>query len=139
MTNSSGSNRCEAVESVIEALFSELLKLFSMAIICVAGRAVFRLVHHASMNDIFAGGNRKAVADLIRKVGSVEECYLLGFVDDENDIVEPTFAGLHYLLFAAKMKEANKTHAEAFAAGYDCAQEEVSSWTLQIDALDLSE
>ncbi len=91
------------------------------------------------MDNIFSTGNKKAIADLIRKVGSVDECYLLGFVDDENGVVEPTFAGLHYLLFAAKTKEANKTHAEAFAAGYDCAQEEISKLTLQIDALDLSE
>ncbi len=49
------------------------------------------------------------------------------------------FAGLQYLLFAAKTKEANKTHTEAFAAGYDCAQEEMSNLTLQIDALDLNE
>ena len=92
-----------------------------------------------NMSDIFYAGNEKAVADLIRKVGSVDECYLLGFVDDENEhnIVEPTFAGLHYLLFAAKTKEANKTHAESFAAGYECAQEEMSNLTLQIDALDL--
>ena len=91
------------------------------------------------MDKIFSTGNKKAIADLMRKVGSIDECYLLGFVDDENGVVEPTFSGLHYLLFAAKTKEANKTHAEAFEAGYECAQEEMSNLTLQIDALDLSE
>ena len=67
----------------------------------------------------------------------MEECYLLDFVSIENDIVEPTVAGLGYLLYAAKVKGADKTHAQSFAAGYECAHEEVADWTLQIDAIDM--
>ena len=69
----------------------------------------------------------------------MEEGYLLDFVSIENDIVEPTVAGLGYLLYAAKAGKKDKTHAEGFAAGYECAQEEMSNLTLQIDALDLKE
>ena len=102
-----------------------------------SGRSVFCLLCHANMSNIFSAGNQKAIEDLIKKVGSIEECYLLDFISIENDVVEPTVSGLGYLLHAAKAGKKDKTHAQSFAAGYECAQEEMSNLTLQIDAIDL--
>ena len=62
---------------------------------------------------------------LTKELGGLSECKRLGFIfEDGRGIMSVSTAGIGYLLF---VKASNvKTPAEAFAAGYQFAHEEIA-------------
>jgi hypothetical protein len=77
-------------------------------------------------DNVFDMETLRPLDALIRELGGLDECRRLGFVfEDENGIISLSHAGLGYLL---SVKAAGVTGlAEAFAAGYQCAAEEIES------------
>ena len=74
--------------------------------------------------NTFDIGSHRQLESLAQSVGGLEECKRLGFVfKDAQGIMSLSVAGLGYLIFV-KTKE-NTSLAEAFAAGYECAQDEI--------------
>ncbi|MEO6476178.1 MAG: hypothetical protein ABIQ96_13720 [Luteolibacter sp.] len=68
----------------------------------------------------------KQMEALARELGGFSECKRLGFIfEDGRGIMSLSVAGLGYLLFVKAIEV--KTTAEAFAAGYQCAHEEITS------------
>jgi len=66
----------------------------------------------------------RQIESLVESLGSLAECKRLGFIfQDGQGIMSLSVAGLGYLLF---VKARNITSlAEAFAAGYECAVDEI--------------
>lgn len=63
---------------------------------------------------------------LIKRLGNLAECQRLGFVfEDEQGVMSPSAAGFAYLLFVVARDITSP--AEAFAAGYQAAFEEIDS------------
>ncbi len=73
---------------------------------------------------VFEMESVRQVEALVQAVGDMEACKLLGFIaEDDRGIISLSVAGLGYLL---QVRAAGVTDlAEAFAAGYDCAWEEI--------------
>ncbi len=64
------------------------------------------------------------LTQLVKRLGSLDECRRLGFVfEDEQGVVATSTAGLAYLLFVVARNITDP--AEAFAAGYQAAFEEM--------------
>ncbi len=71
--------------------------------------------------------DHKTIESLIEKVGSKEECLRLGFIDkDDNETLYISTAGLGYLLHVVA-RDVNSL-AEAYAAGFDAAYEEMAEY-----------
>lgn len=67
----------------------------------------------------------KTLNALVRRLGSLAECQRLGFVfEDEKGIMSPSAAGTAYLIFVVAREITDP--AEAFAAGYQAAFDEIS-------------
>lgn len=77
------------------------------------------------MSNIFDFENMPQIESLAKELGGVGECKRLGFIcEDAQGIMGLTVAGLGYLLYVRARDI--KTVAEAFAAGFQCAHEEIS-------------
>ena len=64
------------------------------------------------------------IESLVKSLGSLAECKRLGFIfEDKQGIMSLSVAGLGYLLFV-KARDVTSP-AEAFAAGYLCAHDEI--------------
>ena len=68
----------------------------------------------------------RQIEALEKSVGGLAECKRLGFIfEDAQGIMSLSVAGLGYLLFV-KAREITSP-AEAFAAGYQCAHDEIDA------------
>lgn len=66
----------------------------------------------------------RQIRALTHSVGGLEECKRLGFIfEDEQGVMSVSVAGLGYLLNVRARDITNV--AEAFAAGYQCAHDEI--------------
>jgi len=79
------------------------------------------------MSNVFNISSVKPLEKLCELLGSIDECKRLGFIyEDENNVMELSVSGTGYLLHKAKVSTC--TEAEAFAAGYELAHDEVNDW-----------
>lgn len=82
--------------------------------------------YKAGMTDsnVYYFEHRPQIEKLEKELGRAE-CVRLGFMfEDDEGIVRVTVAGYGYLLYTGCLEI--KTVAEAFAAGYQCAREEMA-------------
>jgi len=67
----------------------------------------------------------RQIEALTKSLGGLAECQRLGFIfKDEQGVMSLSTAGLGYLLYVRS--RGITSLAEAFAAGYECALDEVS-------------
>ena len=77
-------------------------------------------------DNVFDFATMRTVEGLARHIGSIEECKRLGFIHtDDKGVMGLSVAGLGYCIW---VRARNVTSiAEAFAAGYQCAHDEMES------------
>ena len=77
----------------------------------------------ANMSNVFAYENAPQLESLVQKLGSIDDCARLGFVTNREDgIWHLSAVGLGYLLYLAQVEDEGSLEiAQAFAAGFECA------------------
>ena len=79
----------------------------------------------ADTNNTFDIETGTTLNQLIKRHGGLHECQRLGFVfEDEKGVMSPSAAGFAYLMFVVARDITDP--AEAFAAGYQAAFDEMS-------------
>jgi hypothetical protein len=75
--------------------------------------------------NIFEIDSVRQIEALVKSLGGLPECKRLGLIyEDRQGVMSLSVAGLGYLLY---VKARGITSlAEAFAAGYECAHEEIN-------------
>ncbi|EGF93824.1 hypothetical protein ABI_00560 [Asticcacaulis biprosthecium C19] len=79
----------------------------------------------ADTNNTFDIETGTTLNQLIKRLGGLHECQRLGFVfEDEKGVMSPSAAGFAYLMFVVARDITDP--AEAFAAGYQAALDEMN-------------